>query len=600
MSPPPTASRPSPSLSFLAWTPIAGRSAEIAAALGGEAHCVFDRRLTRPWLVPLRYLVSAVVTARYLLTRRPRAVIATNPPLLPGYLAWLYGTLAHVPVVLDTHPGGFGAQGDRVSGRLQALHRWLARRVDASMVTDSRWVERLAEWGADGLVVHEAPPLWSVGPAGVPGERPVVLFVGTFGGDEPVDVIFDAARGCPELDVLVTGDLRRCPPGLLADLAPNVTLTGFLGPADYVRAIDEADVVITLSTEPTSVMRAAYEAVYAGRPLVLSDWPGLKELFPYAVPVANDPDDVARGLRVAMADHAALRAKAASALALQQQRWHEQKEALGRRLGLGGARPEHRGSDPSERTVRIADLPVSLTTWEAVEAQAGTTIEQGRTATLCTVAPYQAYLAEHDAEYRRCLESASKVLVDGNGVRLLFAVGGVDAGARMTGRELVERIYDGRFLPGARVAVVGGSAEALAHLARHRPDWCLFGEHYASRPDGAVDDLAAGLAAAGAQLVLVALGSPKMELWADALARRHPAFYASVGGAVDTVAGVRRSPPPVVSRLGLEWAWRAVQDPTLLPRLGRGFSVMPGLLVRAAGERRRPSGIPPGEGETRR
>ncbi len=579
----PTASRPS--LSFLAWTPIAGRSAEIASALGGEAYCVFDRRLTRRWLVPLRYLFSAIVTARYLWTRRPRAVIATNPPLLPGYLAWLYATIARVPVVLDTHPGGFGAQGDRVSERLQGPHRWLARRVDASMVTDSHWVDRLAEWGADGLVVHEAPPLWSVGPAGVPGERPVVLFVGTFGGDEPVDVIFDAARHCPELDILVTGDLRRCPPGLLADLAPNVTLTGFLGPADYVRAIDEADVVITLSTEPTSVMRAAYEAVYAGRPLVLSDWPGLKELFPYAIPVANEPGEVARGLRAAVADHAALRVSTESALGLQQRRWHEQKEALGGKLGLNGPRSEHPGSDLPARVVRIADLPVSLTTWEALESWARETVDAKATATVCTVAPYQAYLANHDDDYRRCLEAASVVLVDGNGIRLVLAVAGFGAPARMTGRELVERVYTGELLGGVRVAVVGGAADTLVRLARHRPDWRLFGGRYADRPDGTVEDLAARLREAGAELVLVALGSPKMELWADALSRRHPAIYASVGGAVDTVTGVRKAPPRSVTRFGAEWAWRAGQDPSLLPRLARGMSAMPELLIRAWRER---------------
>ena len=271
-----------PVVSFLAWTPIQGRSAEIAAALGGEAHVVYHPRLVHRSLVPLRYFLSSLVTVAYLIRRRPLAVIVTNPPLLPGLISSAYCTWHKSPIVLDSHPGGFGAQGDRVSQRLQLVHRWLARRVSANMVTDEHWVKQLAEWGAKGLVIHEAPPIWSVEPARVPDHRPVVLFVGTFGGDEPIDVVFDTARSCPELDIRVTGDPRHCPPDLLERLPENVQLLGFLAVPEYAAAVQDADLVLTLSTEPTSVMRAAYEAVYVGRPLTLSDWPGLRALFPYA------------------------------------------------------------------------------------------------------------------------------------------------------------------------------------------------------------------------------------------------------------------------------------------------------------------------------
>ncbi len=549
-------------MSFVAWTPIAGRSAEIAAALGGEAYCVFDRRLTRRWLVPLRYLVSALATTRYLWRRRPRALIVTNPPLLAGFVVWAYAALARVPVVLDSHPGAFGAQGDRVSSRLQPAHRWLAGRVTATMVTDPYWVDILAAWGADGLVVHEAPPLWSISPPRAPSERPVVLFVGTFGGDEPVDAILGAARNCPELDIWVTGDRRRAAPGSLDNLAPNVTLVGFLGPDDYARAVDEADVVVTLSTEPTSVMRAAYEAVYAGRALVVSDWPGLKELFPYAVPVANDPVAVARGLRVAVEDHAALRRDIPAARRLQEARWKEQLDALRSRLGLAVPGSTRYAGDV--QPIRVAGIPVSLASWEAVERWARETIDAGQGATVCTIAPYQAYLFLHDEEYHRCLEEASVVLLDGNGIGLLLAIAGWGRVPRMTGRELVARVHAGRLLAGVRVAVVGGATETHVRLAEQCPEWTLLGGQFVTHPgDEAVDEVAAELRAAGAQLVLVALGSPNTDVWAAALCRRHPAVYASVGGAVDTAAGVRKAPPRLVLRLGVEWAWRAAQNPAL-------------------------------------
>jgi len=603
-----------PVVSFLAWTPIEGRSAEIAAALGGEAHVVYDRRLVHRSVVPLRYFLSSFVTLAYLIRRRPRAVIVTNPPLLPGLISWAYCTLHKSPIVLDTHPGGFGAQGDRVSQRLQLAHRWLARRVSASMVTDEHWVKKLAEWGAEALVIHEAPPIWSVGPARAPGKRPVVLFVGTFGGDEPIDVVFDAARSCPELDIWVTGDPRRCPPELLQRVPENVRLTGFLAMPEYASAMQDADLVLTLSTEPTSVMRAAYEAVYVGRPLVLSDSPGLRTLFPYAVAVPNTSEGIARGLRHAIAEHERLRAATEPARDLQQRRWDEQLRALSRQIDpvtsaparLWVSRPSRarsggrvasghetgHGSEPeiegagAPTKIRVAGLPISLVDWTIVEAWARNVIDSGQSGTLCTIAPFQAYLAGHDEDYRACLDRAGVVLVDGNGVRLLIAASGRPAAPRLTGRELVERVFDGTLFSAAAVAVVGGTPQAHERLAKAKPDWYLIGGSFAARPlDEDARVVAQQLDEHDANVVLVALGSPKMELWSDALARYHAAVYCSIGGAVDTVVGVRQPPPDVVTRFGLEFAWRAAQNPALLPRLARGFSAMPRLLMTARGER---------------
>jgi exopolysaccharide biosynthesis WecB/TagA/CpsF family protein len=119
-------------------------------------------------------------------------------------------------------------------------------------------------------------------------------------------------------------------------------------------------------------------------------------------------------------------------------------------------------------------------------------------------------------------------------------------------------------------------------LAERRPDWLVLGGTYPSRPDPSIlAETAASLDRQSIEVVLVALGSPKQELWADALVRGHRCLYFSIGGAVDTVAGTRMPPPPAVERLGVEWAWRLAQDPSLVGHLARAAQVMPSLLGRA-------------------
>jgi hypothetical protein len=321
-----------PPVSFIAWSPIGGRSEEIAGALGGEARCFYRRGRFGKLSVLGRYGWSAVATWRYLRSRRPATVIATNPPIFPALLGYAYARLGGARLALDSHPGGFGLQGDRVSRLLQPLHSWLARRAATTLVTDDRLARRVDGWGGRADIVHEAPTGWHGRPRRALRPRPRVLFVCVFQRDEPVAEVLEAARRCPELDVHVTGDLAKCPARLRSGAPANVRFAGFLSGDDYELAVLDADVVLALTTEPSSVVRAGYEAVYAERPLVVSDWPASREVFPHAVHVPNDAAGIAAGLRRAVFEHERLVRAAPVALELQRARWDAQLHALRTRL----------------------------------------------------------------------------------------------------------------------------------------------------------------------------------------------------------------------------------------------------------------------------
>jgi N-acetylglucosaminyldiphosphoundecaprenol N-acetyl-beta-D-mannosaminyltransferase len=68
--------------------------------------------------------------------------------------------------------------------------------------------------------------------------------------------------------------------------------------------------------------------------------------------------------------------------------------------------------------------------------------------------------------------------------------------------------------------------------------------------------------AAKADLVLVALGAPKQELWiAEATPELRPAVLLGIGAAIDFIAGTAKRAPSWMSRSGLEWLYRLVQEP---------------------------------------
>jgi glycosyltransferase involved in cell wall biosynthesis len=329
-----------PSSTFIAWAPGDSRPKSISAALGGEQRTFYDLGIVRKWLVPLRYVVSSVRTMAYLARRRPRSLIVQAPPVPAAFIAWLYARLAKVPVVIDSHPASFGLSGAFIDRGMLPLLGWLAPRVDGCIVTVDDLGRLVEGWGGTPLVLHEAPPPWPDVTVERPEGKPRrVLFISTFAPDEPLDEVIEAARRMPDVTVAVTGDIRRLPARQREAAPANVEWTGWLSGDDYVRALAGADAIVSLTDRSQSVPRSAYEAVYAGRPLVTSDWPSMHDLFPYAEHVGNDPDGIVAGIRSVLDRNEELLAKADEACDLQSARWEEQLLNLRAALRLNSTSP---------------------------------------------------------------------------------------------------------------------------------------------------------------------------------------------------------------------------------------------------------------------
>lgn len=325
-------------VSFIAWSSVSGRSEEIAEALDGDSRCFYDFGIVNSRFVPIRYLASAVRTVLYLLWRRPRAVIASNPPIFAGAIAYLYGRLTGARVVLDSHPLSFLTESSpTVVTATMPISGRLIPRVDGVMVTVEEFAEDIRRQGGKALVLHEAPPLWQAPPPSPLSGRPLVLLVGIFAEDEPVGLAAQAAWQLPDIDFQITGDLRRCPPEMLEHKAPNVEFVGFLDQAAYRDAFGRANVIMTLTERAEDVSRVASEAVSARRPLIVSDWPAARRYYPYAVPVENTVDGVADGVRRAVSEYGELSSSTADrALAEQSARWEEQLAGLREMIGSAG------------------------------------------------------------------------------------------------------------------------------------------------------------------------------------------------------------------------------------------------------------------------
>ena len=296
----------------IAWAPTAPRSQRLAAALGAEMHKVHILGFQRPLIAPLKYPALAVVSWFLLWRRRPRVVLVQNPPIFLVLMVALYARLTGTGYIIDTHTGGL--MGYKWAWSVP-LHRWLSRQALATIVTNAELRDRLL--GRSGgqrfrvLMLGDPPVEWghsTLPPIPVPEARHAVV-IATYTSDEPIEEVFAAACQLPDVSFSITGDARRLSAAVRARCPKNVRLTGWLSDADYGKLVCSANVVIALTTRNHTLLCGAWEALYAGQPLVTSDWPVLRLAFPQgAVFTGATAQEIAAAINLALAQEDRLRA----------------------------------------------------------------------------------------------------------------------------------------------------------------------------------------------------------------------------------------------------------------------------------------------------
>jgi len=67
-------------------------------------------------------------------------------------------------------------------------------------------------------------------------------------------------------------------------------------------------------------------------------------------------------------------------------------------------------------------------------------------------------------------------------------------------------------------------------------------------------------------VVFVAQGSPRQELLMSRLQKHHEALYMGLGGSFDVYSGLKKRAPRIFIKLGLEWLYRLLKEPTRYKR----------------------------------
>lgn len=226
----------------------------------------------------------------------------------------------------------------------------------------------------------------------------------------------------------------------------------------------------------------------------------------------------------------------------------------------------------SENRIRILGVPVDMVNYEEALSRFRTFIETDGVSLIVTPNSEIVVNASKNPELMSAIEGAEMVIPDGIG--LVYAskilkhpleerVTGID----FFGRTLAYLAETGKtvFLFGSKPGIAERAAEKMEEAY---PGLKVCGTRNGYFKPEEEEGILAEINAANPDLLCVALGSPKQELFVLKYKDRLKAKAAiGVGGSLDVWSGDLKRAPEFYRKHGLEWLYRFIQEPSRYKRM---------------------------------
>lgn len=174
-----------------------------------------------------------------------------------------------------------------------------------------------------------------------------------------------------------------------------------------------------------------------------------------------------------------------------------------------------------------------------------------------------------DPALRDALLDCNMLLADGQSVVWASRLLGRPLPERVAGIDLFVELLDLAHRQHRSIYLLGAKPEILAALerqvARRWPGLKLAGSHHGYFNDTEATQIAADIRAAKPDMLFLGMASPKKEIFLGRFQHMLdvPVLH-GVGGSFDVLAGLTKRAPLAWQRLGLEWAYRLLQEPRRL------------------------------------
>ncbi len=201
---------------------------------------------------------------------------------------------------------------------------------------------------------------------------------------------------------------------------------------------------------------------------------------------------------------------------------------------------------------------------------------------IITLNPEIIELANKKSEYADIIKKADLVVADGTGIKLALRLKGVKQ-ERIAGIDLAKELMKVSSKMHYTVALVGAKENVVQSAKRKlkidipKVRICYTHNGYFSIPKS--EEIVEELEEAEPDIVLVALGAPKQDIFIDKCRKKLPhSVFIGVGGSFDVWAGEVKRAPKLIRAIGCEWIYRTIKQPKRMKRI---YKTLPTFLFKA-------------------
>ena len=221
---------------------------------------------------------------------------------------------------------------------------------------------------------------------------------------------------------------------------------------------------------------------------------------------------------------------------------------------------------------------------EAAADKAFELMEQRRSAYVVTPNPEIVWMCRDNSALKESVAAADLVVPDGIGVIYGAKILGTPLKQRVPGIDLGTKLF-ARMPESGKTLYLLGAKPGIAEMAAENISKQFPGIKICGTADGYFKDDAPVIEKineAAPDLLLVCLGAPKQEIWMHSNASKlNVGLMMGLGGVLDVFAGTVQRAPESWQKLGLEWLYRLIKQPSRIKRMIK----LPMFLFAAVGAR---------------
>ena len=224
------------------------------------------------------------------------------------------------------------------------------------------------------------------------------------------------------------------------------------------------------------------------------------------------------------------------------------------------------------KRVRVLDIPVDAIDMNTAIKYVDNLIKNNKKRCyILAVNPEKIIALQKDPSLKYMFEDATLLIPDGIGVVLaLRLLHGIRI-SRVPGADLMENICRESAKKGYKIFIYGAKEEvnkvATESIKKKYKGLQIVGRCNGYIPENRMSELIKKINNSGADILFIALGSPKQEKWIQRyLSELDVKICQGIGGTLDTIAGTTKRAPKSFQRMGLEWFYRLIREPKRIRR----------------------------------